>query len=613
MRPVVAASNPSPPNVSWLRSALLTLFGLNGGDKANWSLFTDRVQLLYQQALPGFIVHVVVISATTYSLALASDTGTEVYAWGGLMIALGILRLGTILWFRRKPASTIDPLRSLLAFYFVIGLTGIGWGVGGVFILPIDAPQQQIFFIMMLSGTAAGTIATLSPFISAQILALATSIAPLMIKLALADETDELLMSAALFLFILTMVATGRNTHLAIVNGLRLRLENLELLEDLRQKSRALELSSRVKTRFLAAASHDLRQPLHALRLQSESLAIRAGHDPRIQPVTERIGRSVGVMERLLNSLLDVSRLDAGVVKPHITAFRIDSILKTLEDEFRATANAGGCDLRIVFSSTSVSTDATLLETILRNFLSNAIRHAPGAKIVVGCLHRADRLRLIVADNGSGIPAEEKDRVFEEFYQADNPTSDRDKGLGLGLSIVKRLTELLQLPLGFSSQEGRGTCFSMDIPTSPTAAALGSGAGSTLHGQAENKPKKDCKVWIIDDDEQSRLSLADVIESWGYLPIAADGPQSLLCDEEISNVTPHALLVDYRPNSAESGLSAIREIRDFFGNSELPAIVVTGNTTSDRLTELQSNGVHVLHKPVAAGRLRTLLSTLVGN
>ncbi|WP_339614410.1 ATP-binding protein [uncultured Parvibaculum sp.] len=593
------------------RSALLALFGIDPGNEANWRLFTDRVDLLYQQALPGLIVHAVVITATTYSMSLAPNAGDEVFVWGGVMIVLGLLRMATILYFRKSPALTVDPLGSLLSFYVVIGLTGIGWGIGGVFILPADALPQQIFFIMMLSGTAAGTVATLAPFLSAQILALGTSVVPLMIRFALEGGSDQLLMSGALLMFTLAMVATGRNTHLAIVNGLRLRQENLDLLEDLRKKSEALELSSRAKTRFLAAASHDLRQPLHALRLQSESLAIRAGSDPRIQSVTDRIGRSVGAMERLLNSLLDISRLDAGVVEPHIATFRIDSVLRTLEDEFRAAAAAAGCDLRIVSCSTAVSTDATLLETILRNLMSNALRHAPGAKILVGCLHRDDRLRLIVMDDGEGIPAGQKDRVFEEFFQMDNPARDRNKGLGLGLSIVKRLTDLLELPLHFSSREGRGTSFSVDIPVGEEIITPSTAPRFTAPAKRDQRARNGCRVWVIDDDEQGRVSLADVIESWGYKPEAAAEFRTLLEDAEVSGVPPSALLVDYRLKGSENGLVAIREIRRFFGITDLPAIIVTGDTASERLKELKSSGIHILHKPIAPGRLRTLLATLM--
>jgi DNA-binding NtrC family response regulator len=133
----------------------------------------------------------------------------------------------------------------------------------------------------------------------------------------------------------------------------------------------------------------------------------------------------------------------------------------------------------------------------------------------------------------------------------------------------------------------------------------------SLVNYSENKPEGGCRVWIIDDDEQGRISLADVIEGWGYMPVAAAGSKSLLNDERVSSITPHTLLVDYRLKGSESGLSAIKEIRDFFSDNELPAIIVTGDTAPDRFKELQSNGIHVLHKPVAAGRLRTLLSTLV--
>lgn len=580
------------------------ILGVGTADEKEWRLLGDRAELLYQQTLPGLIVHAIVVITTTYSMSHAPNAGMEVFAWGGAMIVLGLMRALVIV--RMKPMVKDDPVRALMAFYGIIGLTGIGWGIGGVFILPSNALPQQIFFIMMLGGTAAGTVATLAPFLSAQILALTTSVMPLMIRMAFEGGEDQILMAAALLMFVLAMLATGRNTHAAIVNGLRLRLENIDLLENLRRKSEELELSSRVKTRFLAAASHDLRQPLHALRLQSESLAIRASNDPRIQSVTDRIGRSVGAMERLLNSLLDISRLDAGVIMPHYAAFRIDSVLKTLENEFRAATGIAGSRLHIVYCSAVVHTDATLLETILRNLVSNAIRYAPGAKILVGCLRRGNILRLIVADNGPGIPQQMKERVFDEFFQIGNPERDRSKGLGLGLSIVKRLTALLELPLQFESREGGGTFFSIDIPIGSTARQHPLPAIPHRHVM-----KSGHTIWIIDDDEQGRVALADVVEAWGCQTRAAADFRTLLGDGNPDTCAPGALLVDYRLRGSLTGLDVIREIQHFFKNETLPAIIITGDTAPDRLQELQSSGVHILHKPVAPGRLRALLTTLM--
>lgn len=576
------------------------LFGIDIADGAARRIFPDRVDLLYRQARTGVLVHLVVATVTSYSMSLATTSPWPVI-WGIVMVALGLLRGAIIEVYQRGTALRADPVLGVIAFYVVIAFTGIWWGIGGAIVLP-DATQQQVFFILMLGGTAAGTVATLSPFYSAQIVALVTSLVPLIGRLLLEDSADEALMGAALIMFFLAMVATGRNTHNALIKSLRLGVENVDLLESLRRQSAELEATSRAKTRFLAAASHDLRQPLHALRLQAESLAIRLAGDERSQPIVDRIGHSVAAMERLLNSLLDISRLDAGIVEPRSAPFRMDSVFRSLQDEFVMQAREAGCDLRFVTSSVEVETDATLLETILRNLVANAIRHAPGARILVGCRRHGETVMVQVLDNGPGIAEDFRERIFEEFFQVGNLERNRDRGLGLGLSIVRRLAGLLDVPMTFSSEPGRGTLFAFNVPLRHSIGGeRRSRIPKSLAGVAGSF------IWIVDDDEQGRIALSHLMEDWGCEVAASADIEELLAAGDTPFAKPDVIVADYRLQGTD-GARAIRRVRAHFEDEALPAVIVTGDTAPERLRELAATGVHVLHKPVQPGRLRALLA-----
>ena len=598
-------SQAAPASVVELNPFLGRVFGIDIADPVVLRTFADRVDLIFRHARTGVLVHILVATVTAYSMDVGDNT-RDVWAWGAVMIALGLLRSVVIELYLRGHAGLTNPVRALIVFYVIIGITGLCWGAGGAFVLPDDS-SRQVFFIMMLSGTAAGTVTTLASFYSAQILALCTSLLPLMLRFALDGSEEEAIMAAALLLFMAAMIATGRNTHLAVVSSLRLRLENVDLLDSLRRKSEELDATSRAKTRFLAAASHDLRQPLHALRLQAESLAVSVAAGTRARTIIDRIGLSVDAMERLLNSLLDISKLDADVVKPQMVEFCADTLLDALRQEFGAQASAAGCDLRFLRRGDWLESDPTLIETILRNLVGNAIRHAPGAKILVGCRRFGDTVCILVADTGPGIAPEHLDRVFEEFFQTGNPERDRDKGLGLGLSIVSRVATLLDLRMEFRSVPGRGTRFIFIVPPPPaprevTQPAAPMPASRSVAGIAGSA------VWIVDDDESGRMALADVVAQWGCETSAAASAAELL---SAGLTAPDFVIADYRLREQTTGVEAIGAIRAHFGDASLPAVIVTGDTAPERLRELAASGVHVLHKPVQLGRLRSIMANLM--
>ncbi|MCW8862703.1 MAG: HAMP domain-containing histidine kinase, partial [Rhodospirillales bacterium] len=221
----------------------------------------------------------------------------------------------------------------------------------------------------------------------------------------------------------------------------------------------------RIKTHFLAAASHDLRQPLQALILFVEALAFRQ-HDEKSSDLIAKIRLSVDALEQLLNMLLDVSRFDAGLIVPEKSLFSLSEMLERLVEEFGALCREKGivCRKRII-PDIMIETDPTLLERVSRNLMSNALNYTESGGILIATRRRAGGVRIEIWDTGIGIPPEQRERIFEDFYQLDNPSRDRRKGLGLGLAIVSRLANLLGTPVNVRSIPGKGSVFSVDIPS----------------------------------------------------------------------------------------------------------------------------------------------------
>ncbi|HYH22786.1 MAG TPA: MASE3 domain-containing protein [Azospirillum sp.] len=367
---------------------------------------------------------------------------------------------------------------------------------------------------------------------------------------------------------------------------------------------RAAERANAAKTRFLAAASHDLRQPVQALLLFAHALYGRLdGHPARALVDTMR--QALDALKTLLDGLLDISKLEAGVVVPKVQPFAVATLLDQLEAEYAPRMAEKGLRLRVVRSSAWVDSDPTLLLRILRNILENALRYTQSGGVLLGCRRGpgGGRLRLVVADTGPGIPRDRLDDIFEEFVQIANAERDRAQGLGLGLAIVKRLANLLDHPVDVRTAPGRGACFTVAAPLArpPRATAP---AGRT----AEAPPEHGFAV-VIDDEAIILDGMRALLESWGF-----DVETAVSADEALRVIAarrrpPDVLISDYRLGGGRTGVEAIRAVRGAWG-AAVPSILLTGDTGPDRLLEAQRSGVDVLHKPVTPGQLRTLIHTV---
>jgi signal transduction histidine kinase/CheY-like chemotaxis protein len=377
-----------------------------------------------------------------------------------------------------------------------------------------------------------------------------------------------------------------------------------ETLEDARRRKDDAEAANAAKSRFLAAASHDLRQPMHAISLLVGLLS-QDIHSPQSISLVRKVQGSVEAMEDLFGSLLDISKLDAGAVRPLIEDFAIEEILERARRSFAVVAEKKAIALDIEGSMAIVRSDPALLERILFNLISNGIRYTPKGHVRVRCIPSNAVLQLRVEDTGIGIPAEHHERIFEEFFQIATPTGNRSGGLGLGLSIVKQCAGLLGHQLSMESDR-RGTQFRIDVPW----------IGSTRFVVQVSDTAREVSdalarafVVVIDDDVDSRYATEETFRQWGCAVLSADtGPRALAALAEHLRY-PDLIITDLQPTGAGNGLDFIKALRS---STELlvPAIVVTGEVTvpgAVRLVEF----VTVLQKPVGAERLKEACERLL--
>ena len=355
------------------------------------------------------------------------------------------------------------------------------------------------------------------------------------------------------------------------------------------------------KTKFLAAASHDLRQPMQALSMYASVLEERVREAGALR-VVRGIELSVRTLEQLFDSLLDISKIESGVVKPEVSAFALMPLIERVVEAETPIAARKNLELRVARTSASVRSDPALLERMLKNLVTNAIRYTERGKVLVGCRRRpGGRLRLEVIDSGIGIPAHEQERIFDEYYQIAGKSA---QGLGLGLPIVKSLGELLGHKVAVRSSLGRGSVFSIELERAQGASSSAAPAGPLLLSSLQG-----LTVVVVDDDAEIRNSVSFLLESWGCRGIAGATVAEVERELRANQLTPDALIVDYRLADAMDGLQAIEHLRATFG-AHIPALIISGTASLPFLREHAAR-IPIAMKPVPHGKLRAFLSQSV--
>jgi signal transduction histidine kinase len=489
-------------------------------------------------------------------------------------------------------------------------LDGALWGSLLWITLDNTTLVRSALVIAVMTGVAANAMSVLASVPLVFIAFACSGALAALSKLLLMQDSAFTVLGVAGLLNLFFLVGLALRNGTAARQSIRLRLDNAALLEKLRLKThlaedarRTAEQANQAKSKFLAAASHDLRQPVHAQGLILNVLS-RTALTAHQRDLLASANVSGAALANMLDDLLDFSKIEAGVIEPQVQSVRLQPLLNKIEREFAGQADAAGLNYRSRETDLMVQSDPALLERIMRNLVSNAIRYTHQGGVLVACRKRGSKAILEVWDTGVGIAPAHQGDIFREFHQLGNPERDHRKGLGLGLSIVDGIALKLGHHLSLFSVEGRGSVFRLTLPLSQKAAPS---TATTLPVDCPIEALN-LHVLVIDDDERVLAAMAQLLSDWGCKCDVAESAHEAMTLARTS--MPDVIISDYRLRGHQTGLQAIEALRQMAG-VQVPALLVTGDTLPARLRDTHATNIPKLHKPVAPEVLYKHLKSLV--
>ncbi|MFL0810846.1 MAG: hybrid sensor histidine kinase/response regulator [Agarilytica sp.] len=556
----------------------------------------ERVKAIYKQA---YMTGINSWATALLFIFIPNDTvsKTTLLAWFAAVTVTCLARLFVAKYFSMQTLALHEYPRWGLIYAAVVGSTALAWSAG-LFILtsPVNT-EYQLFMMMVLIALCIGAShsSTTYPLVG-QVYNLPAMTA-MIITCVMTGGIGFYIMALLGLMFAVMMIVVGRDSDRRFKEVQELRFELSKQKED-------AENANVAKSRFLAAASHDLRQPLHALTLFTGLLKEKITY-PDVLKIVDNIDNSVDALQSLFNSLLDISKLDAGTIEVELNDFSLNDVLLPIENEFKVEAKEKDIELFIEPRIERVHSDFNLLSRIIRNLVSNAVRYTEHGSVLVLCKKQGDFVAIEVRDTGIGIPLNKHQEVFDEFVQLNNPERDRNKGLGLGLAIVNRLTKLLDYQLQLQSTAESGTSFILEIPLAKNQAPQKEApknqdilASLSLQG---------LRVFVIDDESDIREGTVGLLSSWECQAYGFESSSAAEAFIKSESFSPEVLLVDYRLQDNKTGIEAAKSISSLLDN-DIPAAIITGDTAADRLQEADASGYTLLHKPVKAMQLRSFLT-----
>lgn len=528
-----------------------------------------------------------------------------VLVWAMLLHATQAVRFGLLRSYRRRQGQAVAAEVWLKRYLWALFLAGLGWGLAPVLFMPADDLAYAAFLMLILLGMGVGAISAVAPYRTAVTVWLLPLLLPLIGVLLWRGDLVSIGLAVFTVAFLGVNLRFGLGQNELLTRSLQAQFDNAALVERLRHQIELTAQANRDKSRFLAAASHDLRQPMHALGLFGAALERRMADSPE-RPIIRNMMRSIEALERSFGAMLDISKLDAGVIEPNIQPFALRDLFRRLHMNFAGQADEAGLGLRLKPGGRVVTSDPYLLERILGNLIQNGLRYTRKGGVAVLARDWQGGVNIEVWDTGVGIPAGELNRVFDEFYQIGNAERDRAKGLGMGLAIVKRLVHLLGHRLTVRSRVGQGTLFRIWIPRAEFGHgdAVGVAADTIPGGLTECRT-----VLFIDDEETIRLSVSNLLSEWGYHVVACATIREACAIARDRNGRIDLLVSDLRLRDGEDGVKAIAAVRKICGHA-MPAVLVTGDTSPDQVRRAHESGHVVLFKPVQPKELLTVLKRL---
>lgn len=515
-------------------------------------------------------------------------------------LALWLLLVAVMLGIRmvvlgKLPQLVTMPPRRRLDIATVLSMLNGCLHASALVAFPAPTDLRFAMQTFLLVGLCAGAVATTAGYRPVFL----GYVVPVMGALVVGWAAYSLPLAILILVFGAVLVSLAADSYRLLSDSFGIRLQQVTLNARLREALQQAEAANRAKSRFLASASHDLRQPIHTMSLFAAALTLRP-LDPLTREISQHIDESLQTLGSQLDALLDVSKLDAGVVPVNASAFAPAAFLNRLCLQYAPFAAAKGLQLTVESADPGlVLTDEILLGRIVGNLIDNAIKYTRTGTVRLSSHSRTDVTVIRVEDSGPGIPTDEQERIFEEFYQLANPERDRAKGLGLGLSIVQRLAALLQARLEMVSLPGQGTLFHVILPTySGIVCDTESDVftGNALAG---------LKVLVIDDERSVRHGMKALLQGLGSHVVLAEDAAEALASLEWQ--VPDLLLVDLRLRGELDGIAIVRAARERW--PALPAILISGDTSPERLREAHDANIPLLHKPVPVAQLQRLVAS----
>lgn len=562
----------------------------------------EQIKVIFRHLPALILVNAVVAGAMVFGL-WDQVANTNLIIWLSVMGAVLVAR-ALLYWAHRS--RTKDPSCKIWAFGFTLGsgLSGMLWGAVGIFLFPQESLEYQFFILFILMGMGAGAMSSLTAYLPALYAYLPVSLLPMGIMLIRVDDPIHIALGIMTFAYVGALIFFGHTINKALIESFGLRFRNIDLIQELSAQRDEAERANIAKSKFLAAASHDLRQPLQSLTLFASALSERIKY-PEVSKIVSNIDASVRALEQLFNALLDISRLDAGVLQPGRKHFALQSLCARLINDYLPEAEKKGLMLECSVGDFVVHSDPALLERILRNYVSNAVRYTDAGKVRLSCVPMNGQIRIDVMDTGIGIPTSQQREIFSEFFQLGNPERDRTKGLGLGLAIVDRVAKLLGHAIEVESTPGQGSRFSVSVP-------FGDRGLLAVQSTETDNALSDLvglNVLVVEDEISIREGMRMLLEQWGCRVTLAGSEDEAVALIRESGSIPGAIIADYRLRDDRTGAQAIerlhRELR-----TPIPALLISGDTAPDRLREARASGYQLMHKPVQPGSLRAFLRSL---
>jgi len=579
--------------------------------QTNHKTSNEILILLYEQfpaLLAGLFTSTTAIFVYFKIFQETEANAFTLHLWYATFLVLILLRYFLYKAFQKEKPHLKKTTPWKWLFSLGVVFSGVLTGITPIIFLSDVNSVDTIFLSIIIFGTISGSLAALSSHLASYYLYTILTISPLSYLLFQTGEQFTII-AFTLIIFSLAHMFYARNIFKLNMASIEQRFENDSLIFQLKEQTKTAEKANLDKSRFLAATSHDLRQPLHSLSLFLEVLQTTLSNQKQ-KELMKKTKLSQEALVQQLNAIIELTQIDAGHVPVNNQKLDLKPFITNICDEFQLSARKSGCLIEYKIEDDTVDTDPLILSRITRNLISNAIQHCPNCRISIYTKTSSKTKQLIFKDNGPGIPLDKQKHIFSEFYQLNNPERDRNKGVGLGLSIVKRFTQLLDMPITLKSEPGAGSEFMLTLNNIVINDELNTPRTTTTEPlKVIDTELTGINVTLIEDDDAIRDAMTQTLTLWNCNLLSfKDSEEAMQIHKKTSTPKPDLIISDYRLLNNHNGLVAIQTLRKHYKKT-IPAILISGDTTEQLKKSAKNHNIIVLYKPVQSQALKNSIIT----